>query len=137
MAQAAELVGIAQFVGIDDLVGDGAVGAIDGVLVRPAARLHAGAPGPSGIVVAGAGHHLAVGIGVAVLLGIAVGAVGRRAVHRRLRAGAVAFALALVVALGLLALALIVVARRIVEFAEIEIEILDQATRRSRVGILV
>src|SRR5712691_1593507 len=137
MAQAAKLVGIAQFVGVDDLVGDGAVGAIDGVLVRPAARLHAGPPGPSGIIVAGAGHHLAVGVSIAVLLGIAVGAVGWRAVHRRLRAGAVAFALAFVFALGLLALALVVVARRVVELAEIEIEVLDQATGRPRVGILV
>src|SRR5260370_19867882 len=129
MAQAAELVGIAQFIGLHDLVGDGAVGAVDGVLTGPGARLHAGPPGPSGIIVAGAGHHLAVGVRVAILLGIAIGAVGRRAVHRRLRTGAVAFALALVVALGLLALALVVVARRIVEFAEIEIEVLDQATR--------
>ena len=110
VAQPAELVGIAQFVGLDDLVGRHAVGAVDGVLVGAAARQRAGASGAAGIVVAGAGHHLAVGFGVAVLLGVALGAVGRRAVRRGLRAGAGRLAaLVLVLALGLLALALAVV----------------------------
>ncbi len=94
----------------------GAEGAVDGVLVGPAARQHAGAARPAGIVVAGAGHHLAVGVGLAVFLGVALGAVAGRAVHRRLRAGGWrSRRFALVFALGLLALVLIVVARRLVE----------------------
>src|SRR2546421_10732585 len=109
VAQPAELVGIAQLVSLDNLVGRDAEGAIDRVLVRPATRLRPGPAGPAGIVVAGARHHLAIGLGITVLLGIALGAVGRRPVHRGLRAGAGALAaIGLVLAVGLLALALIV-----------------------------
>src|SRR5437763_320094 len=103
-----------------------AEGAVDRVLGRAAARLGAGPAGAAGIVVAGAGHHLAIRLGLAVFLGIGIGAVGRRAIHRGLRPGRGAFtAVALVLALGLLALALIFVRGRLVELAEIEIEILD------------
>src|SRR4029077_13399514 len=73
----------------------------------------------------------------AVLLGVVGGAVGRRALHRRLRAGGGAFAaVALVFAVGLVALALLVVGR-IVELAEIEVEILDQPAGGAGIGVLV
>src|SRR5579862_6736385 len=92
MAQAAEFIGIAQVFSLDDLVGGGREGAIHRLLVRPAARQLPGTPRTPGVIVAGAGHHLALGVGIAVLLGIGIGAVGRRAVHRGLRAGAGALA---------------------------------------------
>src|SRR4051812_3795473 len=110
MAQAAELVGIAQLVGLDDLVSRHAEGAVDRVLVRPAARLVGRAAWSAGIVVAGARHHLAIGLGGAVFLRVGFGAVGRVAVHRRLRAGGGAFAaVGLVLAVLFLALALVVI----------------------------
>src|SRR6185369_12032595 len=89
-------------------------------------------------VVAGAGHHLAIRIGVAVVLGIALGAVGGSALARRLRAGARRLAaLILVFALGLFALALAVVRLRLVQFAEFEVEILNQPARGTGIGVLV
>ncbi len=109
MPQAAEFVGVAQRLGVDNLVGGRAERAVDRGVVGPAARHHPGPPRASGIIVAGARHHLAVGVGIAVFLGIAVGAVGGRAVGRGFGAGAGAFALALVVAFGVFALALVVV----------------------------
>ena len=137
VTQPAELVRVAQFVGFDDLVRDGAEGFVDRVLVGAAARHLTGAAGAAGVVVAGAGHHLAVGIGVAVLLGVLGRAVGRRALHRGLRAGGGALAaIGLVLAVRLVALALLVV-RRIVHLAEIEVEILDQPARGAGIGILV
>src|ERR1700736_4569802 len=138
VAQQAELVGIAQLVGLDDLVGRDAERAVDRVLVGAAARLGAGPARPAGIVVAGARHHLAIGLGIAILFGVALGAVGGRPVHRGLRPrrGGLA-AVAHIVALGFLALALIVVGGGVVELAKFEIEVLDQPAGRARIGILI
>src|SRR5258707_856566 len=81
-------------------------------LGRPPARHLAGTARPAGIVVARPRHHLAIGVGVAVLLGVLGRAVGRRALHRRLRAGGGALAaITLVFAIRLVALALLVVGR--------------------------
>src|SRR5579862_6913073 len=137
MAQAAELVGVAKLVSLDDLVRHRTERAVDRVFVGAAARHLPGPAGPAGIVVAGARHHLAVSVGVAVLLGIFRRPFGRRPLHRRLRAGGGAFAaIGLVLAVGLVALALLIVGR-LVELAEIEVEVLDQPARRAGVGILV
>src|SRR5204862_4010661 len=134
----AELVGIAQLVGVDNLVRRDAEGAIDRILVRAAARLGPGPARAAGSIVAGAGQHLAIGFGLAVFFGIGIGAVGRRTIHRGLRPGRGAFtAVALVLAVGFFALALIFVRGRLVELAEIEVEILDQPAGRARIGILV
>src|SRR3954453_2740980 len=71
---------------------------------------HSWAASPAGIVVAGARHHLAIGLGGAVILAIGLGAVGRIAIHRRLRPGGGAFAaVGLVLAVLFLALALVVI----------------------------
>src|ERR1700732_2997768 len=121
VAQPAELVRVAQLVGLNDLVGDRAEGAINRILVRSAARLHTGPARPAGIVVAGAGHHLAIGFGRTVLFGVGLGAVGGRPVHRGLRPrGRALAAVGLVVAVGFLALALVVVGRGGVDLAEVD-----------------
>ena len=97
-----------------------------------------GRPGRPGSSSLGTGHHLAVGLGVAVLLGVALGAVGRRAVHRGLGAGAGALAaLVLVLAFRFLALPWLSSDCGIVEFAEIEVEILDQPAGGAGIGVLV
>src|SRR5579885_2223158 len=109
MAQPAELIGIAQFVGFDNFVGGRAECLVHRVLVRAAARQLPRPAGATGVVVAGARHHLALGVGVAVLLGIRLRAVARRAIHRRLSTGAGALAaFVFVFALGFLAFALAV-----------------------------
>src|SRR6185437_5606916 len=105
MAQARQLVAVAQRVGLDDLVGLGGEDAIDRLVVAAASRQHAGTARAAGIVIAGTRHHLAIGVGLAVLLGVVAGAVGGGAVHRGLRAGRGALAaIGLVLAVGLVAL---------------------------------
>src|SRR4051812_50100787 len=91
MSQPPKLVGVAQLIGLDDLIGGHAEGAVDRVLVRPAARLVAGAAGPAGIVVAGARHHLAIGFGGAVVLGIRLRTIGGVALRRGVGARGGAF----------------------------------------------
>ena len=74
MAQPRQLVGVAQLFGLDDFVEGDAEGAVDRSVVVAAARHLPGAAGPAGVIVARAGHHLAVaGLGgVLRVLGFAV-----------------------------------------------------------------
>src|SRR3954452_3527851 len=138
MSQPPKLVGVAQLIGLDDLIGGHAEGAVDRVLVRSAARLIAGATGAAGIVVAGARHHLAIGFGGAVVLGIRLRTIGGIAIRRGLRPGGGTFAaVGLVLAVLFLALALIVVGGGIVDLPKIDIQILNQPAADAGIGILI
>ena len=112
LAQARQLVGIAQLVRLDDLVGGGAEGAIDRGVVIAAAR-HVCRGGPAGrdrrrSRPASSRRRSAS----ASSCGVFGGAVGGRAIGRGLRAGGRAVALVLVFAVGFLAVLLLVVFRR-------------------------
>ncbi len=139
MTQPRQLVGIAQILGLDDLVARRGEGLVE-LVVGPGlgiARQHAGTAGTGRVLVAGAGHHLAFGFVAAGLLAI-LAAVGLAALERRLRArcGAVAalglafavlrlvaFAVSFVAVVGILAVA--------------EVEILDEAAHDAGIGVLV
>ena len=136
LAQPRQLVGIAQLVGVDHLVRQGAEGAIDRGIVGAAPRHRAGAARPAGIVVARTRHHLAIA-GFGRVLGILGLAIGGRAVGRGLRPGGGALAFALVLALAFLALLLLVAFRGILGFAEIDVEILQHAAGGARICVLV
>ncbi len=104
------------------------------------ARLGPGPAGPAGIVVAGAGHELALellGAGGLAVLGLML---GHAALERALRAGGGAFA-AIALALALIAVvafAVAVVALGILlGLAEIEVEIVNELARDLGVGFLV
>src|ERR1700751_5511562 len=98
MAQPRQLIGVAQLIGLDDLVRGDAEGAVDrGVVVAAARHL----PGPAGaprIVVARTRHHLAVAR-LGRVLRVLGRSLGGRSLVGSLGAGGGALALALVVAI--------------------------------------
>src|SRR5258705_5945000 len=102
MAEPRELVGIAQLVGLDDLVRGDAERAVHCGVVVAAARHLPGAARSSGIVVARTGHHLAV-TGLGGILGVVGLALGRGAILRGLCAGGCVLSLALAFVLRFLA----------------------------------
>src|SRR5207248_2143024 len=136
MAQPRQLVGVAQLIGFDDLVRSDAEGAVYRGVVVAAARLLAGTAGTARVVVARTGHHLAVTRlgGVLRVLGRSLG--GRTLVGS-LGAGGGALALALVFALRFLAALLFFGVLRLVGFAEIDLEVLQQLAGRPRIGVLI
>src|SRR5216683_8397334 len=136
MAKPRELVGIAQLVGLDDLVRGDAERAVHRRVVVAAARHLPGAARSSGIVVARTGHHFAVA-GLGGILGVVGLAVGGGAIFRGLRTGGGALALALVFALGLLAAFLLFALRGVLGLAEIDIEVLEQPAGRPCIGVLI
>src|SRR5271165_3466495 len=135
MAQAAELVGVAQLVGVDYFVRDGAEGSVDRCLVGAAARHDPGPARTAGIVVARSGHHLAVA-GLGSVLRVVGLAIGRRTVGRGLCAGG-AFALALIFAFAFFAALLIFAFFGLVGLAEIDLEVLEQPPGGPGIGVLI
>src|SRR4029077_3593559 len=99
MTQPRQLVGIAQLIGLNDLVRGDAEGAVDSGVVVAAARHLPGPARPSGIVIARTRHHLAV-TGLGGVLRVLGRAICGRALIGWLGAGGSALALALVLALG-------------------------------------
>ena len=75
LSQPRRLIGVAQLVGLDDLVRQGAEGAVDRGVVGAAARHCAGPARPAGVVIARTRHHFAVaGFGrVLRVVGLAIG----------------------------------------------------------------
>src|SRR5271169_953059 len=113
--QPRQLVRVAQLVGVDDLVKYRAEATVHRGLVGAAARHLPRTARSARVIVARAGHHLAVpGLsGVLRVLGLAV---HRRPVGRVLRPGGGALPLALVLAVGFLAALLLLALRLVVDF---------------------
>ena len=139
VAQPAQLVGIAQFVGLDDLVGRGAEGAVDARSRRPGrAACWPGRPGRPGSSSLAPGIISPSASASPSSSASLVGAVGGRAVHRRLRAGGGAFAASLWFSPSASSPWLcVVVADESSSLAEIEIEVLDQPAGGAGIGVLV
>ena len=143
LAQPGQLVGVAEIGGLHDIVEIQAEGPVGFGVERVAARIEVRRmAGTAGLVVAGPGHHLAVGVGLLIVGALGIAGLAELALEGGGGIGGVLLA-ALAARLGsvvVLALALVfvlVLAARFVIGSEVEVEVDEHVAHRVGEVLLV